>query len=404
MPLSQAARAGEFVPETDGLGFALRTALERNPAILREHAAMQAQLQGIAEARSGLYPRVSVQANNLNADYDSGVARLDQPLWTFGKLSNAIDRAQAGYALEKLTLLRLQRQLLEQTAVAYAQIQGILARAKVAQWDVEEHQNLYDRINRRMQGGLASEADVRLAYSRLIRSRLQQQSIQGDLEVARNELQAATIDYVPAERPVDAAMARVPARDETERLAILNSADVMHKRAEVEVARLDVERQQSAYKPDLYARVEQELLDTVPGQDKTRVGLVFESSFEGLGLAAVHRVKGASARLGAAKEDLQATLNDLHRNVLILLANRATREALIEAQTQSVQAVEDTMASFLRQYETGRKSWVEVLNTQSELAEQRFLLEQYRNEWLVYSLRLLSEIGALDDMAGVDPT
>jgi adhesin transport system outer membrane protein len=59
------------------------------------------------------------------------------------------------------------------------------------------------------------------------------------------------------------------------------------------------------------------------------------------------------------------------------------------------------MDSFLRQYETGRKSLVEVLNTQRDLTETRLLFSQIKSEWLTLSLKLAAITGSLDELAGL---
>ncbi|HAZ95346.1 MAG TPA: transporter, partial [Porticoccaceae bacterium] len=60
----------------------------------------------------GRYPTLSLQANNLNDELNQGSVRLQQPLWTFGKINNAIQRAEANYTAEQWALLQVQRQLI----------------------------------------------------------------------------------------------------------------------------------------------------------------------------------------------------------------------------------------------------------------------------------------------------
>lgn len=60
-----------------------------------------------------------------------------------------------------------------------------------------------------------------------------------------------------------------------------------------------------------------------------------------------------------------------------------------------------TLASFLRQYDAGRKSWVDVLNTQRELSDARLGLEQTRSSLQETTLRLGAQLGLLDSYAGV---
>ena len=68
----------------------------------------------------------------------------------------------------------------------------------------------------------------------------------------------------------------------------------------------------------------------------------------------------------------------------------------------TVDAMQETLESFLRQYEIGRKTWLEVLNTQRELTTLQLQAVQTENDWLILSLRVKSLIGGLDEQAGIN--
>ena len=80
----------------------------------------------------------------------------------------------------------------------------------------------------------------------------------------------------------------------------------------------------------------------------------------------------------------------------MLMLNRQVLQNSIQSQRQVVDSLTDTLASFMRQYQSGRKSWMEVLNTQRELTQQRLQLSQIQNNWLILSLRVATMIGNLD--------
>ena len=123
---------------------------------------------------------------------------------------------------------------------------------------------------------------------------------------------------------------------------------------------------------------------------------------QGLGLVSRGRVKGAIARLDAAEHEIDSARNDVRRRVSTLMLNRQVQIKLEQFQGEALESVEATMASFLRQYETGRKSWLEVLNIQRELADLGLQLAQIRSDWLVLSLRVAAVTSGLDELAGID--
>ncbi|WP_369412294.1 TolC family protein [Geotalea toluenoxydans] len=57
----------------------------------------------------------------------------------------------------------------------------------------------------------------------------------------------------------------------------------------------------------------------------------------------------------------------------------------------------------MRQYDAGRKTWVDVLNAQRELSDARLALEQTRSSFQENSLRLAVLLGRLDGTIGIQP-
>ena len=387
---------------TDGLPAALRAVIRHNPAVKGQLAELDAREYAIDSAKAGRLPSLSAQANNLDDQYEQATLRLQQPLWAFGKIDTGIAQAQASYSAEQLVVLQVQRQLIEDTAAVYARVQGIRQRMLVASDNVSENNKLYRRIERRQQGELASEADVRLAYSRLLQAQTLQATVESELAVNLAELQALTQVPVAAEAAVTEEALRVPSLPMAERQALEHSAEVRVKRERLNVAWLDIEKEKVASLPTVYFRVEQDLLDSPNVSDETRAGLVIEGSLEGLGLVARGRVQGAQAHLEAAQQDLEVTMNEVRRRIQVLMLDRQVKQSLMLSQQLAVEAAEATMDSFMRQYETGRKSWVELLNTQRELTEQRLQLVQLRSEWQILSLRVAALTGGLDTLAEVD--
>jgi len=399
LPLTaQASPAG---PVT-GLAAALRATMIHNPMLKGKQAEVEEQQYGVSSAKAKRYPTLSAQGSNLNDNYDQATLRLDQPLWAFGKIDTEIARAESEANAEQWLLLDVQRQLLEDTATVYAKIEGIKQRAEVAQNNIDAHQGYYDRIVRRQRGQLSSEADMRLAYARLLQAKTQLLSFKGELSDAQSELQTLTQIPVSTELAVDHRLAELPSNADVQRLAIEKEANILLKRQNLQVVRLGLKTEQLASLPTLYFSVEADLLDSTSGNNELRGGLTFESSFEGLGLVARGRIKGAEARLAAAHYDLDSAINDTRRRIRSLMLNRQVQQGLINAYKQTVEAMRKTLASFLRQYETGRKSWLDLLNTQRELTALEIQLVQSKNDWLILSLRVASLTGGLDQPAGLN--
>jgi outer membrane protein, adhesin transport system len=383
-----------------GLAAALQATLSQHPAVAGKRAEVAAKGYAVGTARAQRYPTLSAQAGIQDNNTQLGLLRGSQPVWTFGRIDNGIAYAKADLATDQADLLRVQRQLIDQTAVAYAHVLGARQRLQIAGDDVAHLEDLYQRIQRRERGQLASQADVTLARARLSQARTQQARYAGDLTDAQTDLRALTQSPVQADQPVPAVLTQLPDAPALEALAEAQSADMQLKARRVALAQADLARERTADMPTLSLQADRYFDQPAYGHD-VRLILVLEGSLEGLGLVASGRRRAAAARVQAAAEDLSSTRNDLEHQVKTLETDRRLQQTLIDTQGQAVAELDDLLASYQRQYEAGSKSWLDLLNILREWTEQRLELAQANNDWLVYTLRLAALTGRLDSSAGI---
>ena len=94
---------------------------------------MDAKRHAADAVRSQRYPTLTAQAQQYGEGGRSAsgedlsqpyILRVRQPIWAFGRIDNNIAVANAEVSTQRADLLRVRRQLLEDTAVAYAAVRG----------------------------------------------------------------------------------------------------------------------------------------------------------------------------------------------------------------------------------------------------------------------------------------
>ncbi|MEZ6936522.1 TolC family protein [Aeromonas caviae] len=393
--------------QADGLQAALQAALSQHPAVSGKRAQIEAREYSADAARSQRYPSVTAQVQQYSEssrdtatgeDLSTPVTlRARQPLWAFGRIDNSIAFADADTEVERVDLLRVRRQLLEQTAVAYSNVLGSRQRLEVVQASLAAHQSLFEQISRREQGQLASTADVRLAATRLAQARARVERYEGELAIARSDLLALTQTPVPARQPVTPDLLLVSEGEALHQAALQGSAEVRYKKQEIERARASVEQVRTASMPTLYLQAEQDY-DQPSYRDDTRVSLVLEGTLEGMGFATRGRTDAAVAQQSAAEDDLAYAVSELERSVRRLQRSRELQAGLVRVQTESLAELGAVLGSYQRQYVAGTKSWLDVLNIQREFSEQQLQLVQAKSDWEIYSLQLAALTGGLDPL------
>lgn len=396
-------------PPAEGIVAALRAAVTQHPGVKSGLSGIAAAGHGMDAARAARLPTVSVSRQTSTGDSNAapgGVIAVQQPLWAGGRIDAGIELAGRRQATSEATLLETRRALIENTAAAYAILQGARERLRMAEQNVDEHRKLQEMIARRMRGGVASAADLGLASSRLAQAVAQREQVAGETDKAANDLFALTLARVDAAAPIPDAMLALPTDAELTALAQDASASVLRRSADAQVVRGEGELAKAQLMPTLSLRVERDMGasgSNAANYSPQRAALVFQASVEGAGFAGAGRVKAEAERYNGALEDIETARNDALRRVRGLLADRASGAQVQRAQEQVAATSEETMASFLRQYDAGRKSWVDVLNTQREMADARQSLERTRTALRETTLRLGAFAGLFDRFAGIKP-
>lgn len=403
--LAASVATPSFAAPTDGLEAALLAVLAHHPAIHGKRAEVQAKEFAGDTARSQRFPTVSVQTQNLPAGNSSvdrtreastvSALRVRQPLWAFDRIDSSIALADVDTQVDRANLLRVRRQLMENTAVAYAKVLGARSRQAIARKSTKTHRQLLEQIRRRETNQIASRADVALAANRLTQTTAAELRLAGELEIAESDLRALTqVPLAVTPLPVDryAAPGTV---DDLQRIAAEHNADMVLKSSLVERSKAVVRQTNAASMPTLYAQADKTYGQT-RGLDANRVSFVLEATLDGFGLGWLGRSKSAASQQTATEQDLVSTRIDVSRTVQRLYSNRQMQESLAKSMAESLREFSWLSESYKRQYEAGTKSWLDVLNIEREFYDQQFQQSQAENEWLIATLQLMALTGGFE--------
>jgi len=389
----------------------LNMMMDRHPALSGKRAEVKAKEYASDSARAARYPSVSGIAGYQNLGNQTGTGvnntslftlRARQPIWAFGRIDNGIDYADADVLADKADLLRVKRDLLEKTAVAYAQVLAVYKRQQVIEDNITSHEKLYRQIKRRELGQLASKADSRLALLRLIQARGEKKRVEGDLLLASNELQALIQAPVRKLLPIGDAFTTLPNDiNDIEDLALEQSAELQYKQRLLELAEVNTKKERSSNMPTVYLQAERQF-NRLGYRNGISYSVMVEGGLDGMGLPSIGRANAADSREVAAEESMKVAHNDIIRKARSLLRNRNLQSDLIKVQSLSVNDMQYILKSYERQYEAGVKSWLEVLNIQREMTDQKLQLAQAESDWLSYSLQLTNLLGGFDAVIAVE--
>ena len=386
------------------------TALMSHPSIASQKAQMQAAEIGIETAKWQYFPTPAVSTERANAasgdpfyggDKNVTTVRLQQPLWTNGRLTAGKEKAQASLAYETADLNETSLQISLKVAQAYADFLASHWRMQSTEQSLATHQKLREQVQRRMELGVQSDADLQLAQTRL-------DSVRSDLSAARarvetyavrlKQLIGQPINLGELLANLSSPLALSVSQDMALEAALAINPMIQKARAQSQIQDAIVEENRSALLPDVYVRAERQfgafsIQTSSAFQDRIFVGL---STQLGAGLTVLSNVKAAQARSLAAKEEVQTQTLSISEQVLTDYAQVTRLAEQTQALASALTSQEQVMLSHDRQFLAGRKSWTEVLNTARELSQAQAQLTDIKANHIAVSWRLALFVKGLD--------
>lgn len=395
---------GGVLPPVQAAGMVglLQMALEDNPVLrgqMRQIGAAQSELRG---AQWQFFPTPSASVEQVSAS--SGDAsfsrregpvltfRLQQPLWTGGRLQAGVSRAEASVAVAQAQLDESRQQVALRVISAWGEWKTGEQRRLALQESVETHERLAALIRRRVEHGLSAQADDVLAQARLEQVRAEAtlaQAMQASARVRLEQLTGRKLTDPGLQAlsvlPLEPLPALAPALEK----AWSHSPTAARLQAQIRQQQMDLEIRKAQWLPEVYARAEhQQGSFNVGGPNSANRLFIGLSATTGAGLSAQSAVEAAAARVQALQSELEWGRRQLTEQLTL-------EHVLAHTQVQRRQSLEaglglsrDMVASWDRQFLAGRKTWVEVLNAARELSQAQTALAELRVTHVVSTWRL----------------
>lgn len=393
VPAGRLSRLGAAGPV--GLGRLLEATVSAHPSVRAKQGELQAAGFDLDGANWARYPSLS---SEVQADDGSRAAalQLQQPLWSGGRITGQIDLASANREAAAAAVIEAEQQVMLQVATSFYEFVRQQARIEIARSNEAEHQRLLDMIRRRVVAEVSPQADETLAAARTQQAIAERLQFERGLETARVSLeQISGISLAGGLRAPD----RLPPHPITELEALDAALDFSAERrrlqALVVASRAQIDVTSAGSRPTVYAAVRQQV-GTVPfGQDRTRAFLGVEFK-PGPGLSSLTAVQAAASRLEATEESVIVYERQLAQQVRAAWLDLQSQMIQLEPSRLIASSTDEVVSSYLRQYQVGRKTWLDVLNAQRETTLARYTVADLDAGIQSAHLRLLMLSGRVD--------
>ena len=381
------------------LAEALAEALRTHPSVLTPMRQVEVARADRRVAQQQFFPTPSVSLEQVSpsaadpsyrGDKQLQLFRLQQPLWTAGRLTAGLDKSQAGIDISDANLAEARLQLSFKVLQAWSDWTAAIRKVRAVEQSLEAHRRLDGILKRRIQEGASAPTEQILTESRLQQTQAQWETMQAQTRLARVRLEQLIGRPLSAQ---DEPQALRPYQTDSPEQMTSSALKYFpaHVRGQAQLRSQEaewLERKADLY-PEVYLRAEHQrgnfAYADIPSVNRVFLGL---TSRLGAGLTTGMQLESIAKKrevLVSDLENVERTLREQIQTEWIQLSSALNR---LPSLKQSLASARLTAEAWDRQFLAGRKSWMEVMNTVRELLQADLDLVDAETQILLGSWRL----------------
>lgn len=371
---------------------ALVLALATHPLIQSAEGQFKAAKSELNASRWGRFPTIATGTQESSDKIKKDSTTVSMPLWVGGRINAEIDLAKSRRDGAFSGVSEAQQTVMLETVSQFFDYFKSEKKLLISRENVDEHQRLYEIIERRVAAATSADVDAMLALARLQYAKsanIQSKSRRSIAKASLELLIDRRINSVQVYTQPDALKIDI---DKAVSIGISASPKLARIESEIEGLDASIKSARSALYPQIslgyeYGKTHGGLLNGEIDEE-TFVSVQFQP---GSGLSVASSVKAAKLRKESALDSLEAEKRELRRQIKSAWNEYTSVSVQLEPSRMLVEATSSVVESYLRQYAVGKKSWLDVLNAQREATQAKNTLVDFEVLYLtsLYRLKIL---------------
>ena len=363
--LTAEAQLNSVSPANGGLDLrsAIDRAVETHPSIAAAEANARAAGADVQAAKWQRFPSFSVEGLLLNQNSNSVQAQavVDQPLWTGGRITSTIGRAAARASAARSGYDEAALAIAVSTAQTFFDVHRLRERIAILVLSLDQHSRMVVTMERRYAQEVSPLSDLELARSRALQIEQQLYQARAQEGAALNRLRQLVGDpfFVIGPLPVRPSIWPGFVDEPTVAKAFDFSPTLKRLRSEAESSAAEAKISRASILPQLSGQYSYS--DTFGH----RVGLVLRAQSDG-GLSRFSAANAAAERVQASELQISAGQLQLRDQLFALLREYDAATSRLDGSLAASESAKRVMESYMRQFTSGRRTWLDVMNAVRE--------------------------------------
>lgn len=350
---------------------AMKIAVTTHPAVMAKKNELAAAGFAVDTSKWQRFPAFSVQTSAGQKGFGIATTLLvDQPIWAWGRISAQIDAALAKEIAAEAGVLDSQQTILARVATAYCQTILFKEKMSAAEASIIEYQRLFELMKRRTESEVSPNSELIMSRARLESARSERLQFEASYQNAKADLEQLIGEKVESiSYPRMDLMVREPLEISVTK-ALDFSPQIKQAQAQILASASDIEGKRAALYPQLSARYQQAYGGNYPNSS-IFLALTYQP---GNGLSAFSGIRQAEATKSAAEAAMEASRKDIADKLRTDFNQVVSSFNTSEVYAEYAQSTQSVYESYLRQFTTGRKTWMEVMNSRRDATQAKYSL------------------------------
>jgi adhesin transport system outer membrane protein len=393
--------------------------LKTNPDVLSARKQVLSRESEIRGAKSGYLPTLDAELgvgrewtkspatndDDVELTRKEAALRLRQMIYDGSSTSSEVDRQKARYNSALFDSVATEENITLQVAEAYVNVMRQSELLQLLKASLDEHQNIYDQMSLRSKAGVGSRSDLDQIAARLALAKSNYVAGQNNLQDAVSNFYGV-VGYLPEVSTLEKPNGVIVPADVKAALtqAFENHPQLKSADADIEAAKAQYRASKSPYRPTISLegdRTWNEDIDGVEGDNEDWVIALRlrYNLYNGGGDQA--RKKQTASLLDEAREIRSSTKRQVEEGMRLSWHAYAATLQQLDYLSTYVDSVVATREAYRKQFNIGKRSLLDLLNTENELldAKSNYLNASYDQLFAQY--RIAHAEGSLTNKLGI---
>lgn len=376
-----------------------------HPSIKMSQEMIKGAKERIDSAFWGFFPTPSVDVSARDSDRNVTVARLDQPLWTGGKLTSKYDMATSKEQENLFELQTTSYKLIENylnVLDSYAQSKANIVELQIG---LNNLNRLNDMLDRRMDAGVSSNSDKDLLNARI-------EQINSDMIMAKNKYKVAILQLeLMLDTKIDCNVNIKEIQlnhsnnieDYINRLLSYHPA-LKKSTAEIQTTKYELDNTKASIMPNVSVRAEHREGDLYDknydkSNDQSLIYVALTAS-TGAGLSSMSDIAAAKVKINEIEFKKQSIEKELIDSLLNDYNNYEITKSRMKVVEKSIVSAQNVLDSYERLFLAGKRQWLDLVNSSREVMQYKIELSKLLVSKNILAYKLALKNGQIDLLSG----